>query len=75
MERPDPFIACVPIVFSMPGDSFVNTNGEHTNTPNGLTAGFTNGVSELLGDNTDKHLRNWQFGSLLKAVITQFREE
>jgi len=63
----------VPILFAMPGDSFVKSNGEHTNKPDGLTTGFENGTGRAR-TNPDKHLRNWHFGQLLNAIITQFRE-
>ena len=63
----------VPLMFAMPGDSFVNTDGVSITRPNGLGAGFSAGYSNEL--KPDGYLRNWQMGPILNEIIKQFRDK
>lgn len=64
----------VPLMFSMPGTAFVDSDGNPINAPPQLLNGFTSGV-ESTGISPDSQLRNWHLTPILEEIITQFRNE
>lgn len=63
----------VPLIFAMPGDSFVNGEGEAESIPQKLRDGFNNGATTNIKDENG-YLRNWHLTPLLQSIITEFRE-
>jgi hypothetical protein len=62
----------VPLVFGMPGDAFVDADGDAIQTPPQLIAGFAKGVSAA-GVKDDGYLRNWHLTSILREILLEFR--
>jgi hypothetical protein len=64
----------VPLIFAMPGESFVDGSGNTVSTHPKLVSGFNGGVTNA-GIKADGHLRNWHLTPILREIITQFRED
>jgi hypothetical protein len=65
----------VPLMFAMPGDAFVNIEGNNvipTNLPDKLKTGFVKGKAPELDGNG--YLRNWNLSQLLETIHTEFRQ-
>lgn len=63
----------VPLIFGMPGKSFVDLSGNPITAPKGLEKGFNKGRSSVLKQ--DGYLRNWQLSPILRGIISEFRDE
>ncbi len=63
----------VPLIFAMPGDSFVDSDGIKISYPPELNAGLESGIVKA-GIKSDGYLRNWHLSPLLSEIIKQFRE-
>ncbi len=64
----------VPLIFAMPGDSFVDSDGNKISYPPELNAGLESGI-EKAGIKSDGYLRNWHLSPLLSEIIKQFRKK
>jgi len=64
----------VPLIFAMPGESFVDGSGNTVSTHPKLISGFNGGVANA-GLKADGHLRNWHLTPILREIVTQFRDD
>lgn len=61
----------VPMIFAMPGDAFVDSEGAPQIPPE-LRSGFNKGVTAA-GIKADGHLRNWHLTPILNKIMLELR--
>lgn len=71
----------VPLIFAMPGDNFVDVEGDRlSGPPQGLVDGYGSAkmsplVQSNLNDSGDEHLRNWHLAEFLRYIVMEYRDE